>query len=336
MHLLGISSYPERWRRLIRAVSLLDILVALEGIGSLTWLMTHPSDVESRIFLAYSLERWLLILAMGSMIFIFLYVLWVIKSRTKWVEKQVRFFEEQKHANRLLISITILSILAIMVMIWLPRIDTIQLYYARLLPFLLWSTTILAQIWLFLLALMWKTVIQFLRAFFPIDSEKQVYPAKTMDRNLLIVLIVISLIYLFLQFKSYLAVQDAILIGDSWSYLQGASLDISDPDFFSDRRPWAILLFFKLLGSSQPLIEIFQLLISTTAWLFLAWKFIGSIKNDWIKITGFVVILGFSLSPTVQIWNHAVLSESLSISVMILIIALFIGLAQKWKWPYSF
>jgi hypothetical protein len=131
-------------------------------------------------------------------------------------------------------------------------------------------------------------------------------------------------------------VREAILIGDSWSYLQGASLEISDPDFFSERRPWAILLFLKLLGSSQPLIEIFQLSISTAAWLFLAWKFIGSIKKDWIKISGFVVILGFSLSPTVQVWNHAVLSESLSISVMVVIIALFIGLAQKWEWRSLF
>ena len=157
-----------------------------------------------------------------------------------------------------------------------------------------------------------------------------------MNRTLLLVLIVISLVYLFFQLRSYLAVREVLLIGDSWSYLQGASLGISDPDFFSERRPWAILLFYKLLGSSQPLIEIFQLSISTITWLFLAWKFIGSIKIDWIKIVGYTVILGFSLSPTVQVWNHAMLSESLSISVMALIIALFIGLTQKWEWRALF
>ena len=49
------------------------------------------------------------------------------------------------------------------------------------------------------------------------------------------------------------------------------------------------------------------------------------------KVLGFVVVLGISLSPTVQAWNHAGLSESLSISMMIVILAFFIGLLRKWR-----
>ncbi len=314
------------------AVIWLDILTILEGIGTLVWLMAHPSELESRVFLAYSLERWLLIFVTAAIIFVFLYVLWAIKFRTGRVETLIEYFEESKYANRLLISVTTLFILSMGLMIWMPRVDAIQPYLLRLFPLLLWGTAIVVQIWLVLMVLMWGSVVQFLRDFFPLDSEKQIYPVKTMRRSLLVVLILISLGYLIIQIKSYLSVREAILIGDSWSYLQGASLDISDPNFFSERRPWAILLFYKLLGSSQSLIEIFQLSISTVAWLFLAWKFIGSVKNDWAKIAGFLMILGFSLSPTVQVWNHAVLSESLSISGMVLMIALFIGLTQKWKW----
>ncbi|MGD8403820.1 MAG: hypothetical protein PVJ21_09180 [Anaerolineales bacterium] len=320
----------------MRAVIWLDSLTILEGIGTLFWLTAHPSEFGSRIFLAYSLERWLLILVATATIAVFSYALWVIKYKTERVETLIDFFEKPKHASRLLVSITILFILFSGLMFWLPRVDAVQPYFVRLFPLLLWSTAILAQIWLFLMVVMRGTVVQFLRDFFPVESKKQFYPVKTMGKSLLIVLTLISLGYLIVQFKSYFSVRESILIGDSWSYLQGAALDISDSNFFSERRPWAILLFYKILGSSQSLIEICQLSISTAAWLFLAWKFIGSIKNDWIKIAGFLVILGFSLTPTVQVWNHAVLSESLSISVMVLILALFIGLAQKWEWRALF
>jgi uncharacterized membrane protein len=51
-------------------------------------------------------------------------------------------------------------------------------------------------------------------------------------------------------------------------------------------------------------------------------------------LTGFVVTLSFSLTPTVQLWNHTVLSESLSISLLVLILAAFVGLSQGWKWRY--
>jgi hypothetical protein len=139
-----------------------------------------------------------------------------------------------------------------------------------------------------------------------------------------------------LQIKSYLQVREAALIGDSWSYLYGAGLDLSDPAFFSERRPWAILLVYKILGNSQSAIDLFQLSLSTLAWLWLAWTFARSLRNQWIKLTGFVMTLGLSLTPTVQLWNHTVLSESLSISLLVLILAAFVRLSQGWKWRYLF
>ena len=224
MHLLGINSYPVRWQRLMRAVSLLDILTILEGIGILVWLMAHPSEIESRVFLAYSLERWLLILVTTAMVAIFLYVLRAVKFRTGRVKTLVEFFEAPKHANRLLVSITILFILFSGLMFWLPRVDALQPYLLRLYPLLLWGAAIIVQVWLFLMVLMWGTVAQFLRDFFPVEREEQLYLVETTSKSLLVVLILISLGYLIIQFKSYLSVRQAILIGDSWSYLQGARI----------------------------------------------------------------------------------------------------------------
>jgi len=336
MQLSGISSNPVRWRRLLWAVSLLDILIVLEGIGILAWFLSHPSEPGSRVFLAYSLERWILILATVGIIFSFLFFLWAIKFRTGRVESLIKFFDQPKQAGRLLFFATFIFVLTAGLMLWLPRYEAVQLYYARLLPLLLWGTVTVAQVWIFLTVLMRQTVVQTFKDFFPVEGEMQIYPIRTISKYLFLVLIGISFVYLVLQIKSYLDIREAVLIGDSWSYLYGAGLDLNDPAFFSERRPWAILLVYKILGNSQTAIEIFQLSLSTLAWLWLSWTFARSLKNQWIKLTGFVVTLGLSLSPTVQLWNHTVLSESLSISLLVLILAVFVQLSQQWKWRYLF
>jgi len=334
MHFLNISSYPARWRRLLWSVSLLAFLSALEGIGTLLWFIAHPSEPGSRVFLSYSLERWILILATTTLLLVFLFSLWAIRFRTGWIESLLKLFARPKQAGKLLASVTVLLILAAGLMIWLPRIEAAQAYYARMLPLLLCGLVILAQVWIFLVALNWQTIVSTFQVCFPVNREKQIYPLNSTNRFLLLALIGFSLVYLVLQVLSYLNVREAILIGDSWSYLYGAGLDLTDPAFFSERRPWAILLVYKVLGSSQGAIELFQLSMSALAWLWLAWAFIRSVKNQWIKLIGFSGILGFSLSPTVQVWNHTVLSESLSISLMVLILGLFAGLTQQWKWRY--
>ena len=86
MHLLGFSSYPVRWRRLLRDSSLLGIVIAFEGIVALIWLLTHPSEMGSRVFLAYSLGRWTLILSTTIIVSLVVYILWVIGNAFVLVE----------------------------------------------------------------------------------------------------------------------------------------------------------------------------------------------------------------------------------------------------------
>lgn len=336
MRFLGNSSYPVHWTRYLQVVSLLSILIILEGIATLIWLLVDPSEPGSRVFLAYSLEKWILILASILVISVFVFILWVIRSKPGWIETGIKVFEWPRYAGGILIFSTLLFVGSTGLMVWMPRIDTIQPYYQELLPFTLWGTAIVTQGWISLVALMWQPITKTAKIFFPLDREQQIYPTMAASKYLFIIMVALSLAYLILQVKNYLNVREAVLIGDSWSYLQGASLDWNDPAFFSERRPWAILLIFKLLGSSQVAIGIFQLVLSTSAWLFLAWVFVGSLQNQWGKLIGFFVTLVFSFSPTVQLWNHTVLSESLSISLLILILALFVRLSQQWKWRYLF
>ena len=331
MQLLKISSYPARWRGLIRSASLLLILITLEGFGTLVWLLANPSEAGSKVFLAYSFERWGLILFTSFLISISFYVLWAIRSRQAWTLAVIGYFENKERAAGLLVFSTVIVILAMGVHIGLLSFTRTQAYYRPLFPLLAYMTLTIMQAWVFLLVALRQARIQMVENWSPASRGDQLF-TKTMDKRLWIVLAGISLVYLLSQVHAGLRIPEAVELGDTTSYLEGAGLQLSDPAFFSERRPWGILLIYKLLGSSLAAIGLAQLAFSTVVWLTLAWTLTGSLRSSVGKITGFVSILGFSLSPTVQVWNYAGLSESFSISTLILILALFIGLLQRWKW----
>ena len=331
MHLLGISSYPVRWRRFLWAASLLDIVIILEGIVTLVWLLAHPSEQGSSVFLAYSLERWGLIVFTIFLISLFLFLLWVIKNKHEWTLKIIGPLDDEKPAARLLIFSTIMFVSIVGVHIGLLSNERMQAYYWQLFPILLFATLIFLQVWIFLLVSLRQTRNRLLNTWFPVYRENQSL-FRTTDNYLLIGLILISLLYLFAQVGAGIRVPEAVALGDTTSYLEGAGMQLSDPAFFSERRPWGILLIYKLLGGSLSAIGFAQLAFSAVAWLSLAWVLVGSLRSNVGKLLGFVFTLGISLSPTVQVWNHAGLSESFSISTTVILLALFIGLLQRWKW----
>jgi hypothetical protein len=330
VYLLRISSYPERWRRLVRFVGLLAVATAIEGVGTLFWLLANPSEPESRVFLAYSLERWGLILLATFLISFAGYLLWAIRSRRESALALIEFFEDEKRAAGLLTFSTLIFVLMVGVHIGLLTNERTHAYYWQLLPLLAFITLVLAQAWIFLLVTLRQARIRILEAWFPIYKEDQAH-YETIERRLWIVLVGVSLLYLFAQVNAWVRVPKAVELGDTTSYLEGAGLPLSDPAFFSERRPWGILLIYKLLGGSLAAIGFAQLAFSTFAWLFLAWVLIGSLRSSAGKLAGFIFTVGISLSPAVQAWNHAGMSESFSISMLIVILALFIEMLQRWN-----
>jgi hypothetical protein len=308
----------------------LGIVIAFEGIVALIWLLTHPSEMGSRVFLAYSLGRWILILSTTIIVSLVVYILWVIGNRHEWILTVVEYFEDEKRAAGLLVFATIFIVAILGMHIGLLSSERMQIYYRQLFPIFVFLTLTFLQIWIFLLVSLRQARGQILNARFPVYQEDQSH-YKTTDKYLLIGLVVISLFYLIAQVGAGIRVPEAVALGDTTSYLEGAGMQLSDPAFFSERRPWGILLIYKLLGGSLLAIGFAQLAFSTVAWLSLAWILVGSFRTSAGKLLGFVCTLGISLSPTVQVWNHAGLSESLSISTMVTILASLIGLLQRWK-----
>ena len=332
MYFLGIHSYSNRWRRGLWLAALLDILIALEGVGAIIWLMQEPSTTDGRLFLHYSAEKWILILITTFFVTLTLAGLWALKYRHAWLEQQLNNLEQKSYGMTWMVMCTIILLTLSTLHIWLPANNAIHPYYEKAFPLLLYITISVAQVWAFSFLLMRQNIIKAGKQFIPSDQYRLKRPLRNIDKRLLAVLIGISFAYLIIQFESYQSIKKAVLIGDSWSYMFGAGLSLDDPAFYSERRPWAILLVFKLLGRSEAAIEVFQLALSVLAWLTLAWTWALLIKKPWINIPSFLIVLGFSLSPTVQVWNHAVLSESLSISLLVFVLALFIRLSMGWDW----
>ncbi len=330
MHLLGISSYPARWKHLIRSASVLLIVTALEGIGTLIWLLANPSEPGNRVFLAYSFERWGLILFTAFLVSVVVFMLWSVRNRRDQILTVLEYIEEDKRAAGLLIFLALVSAMLVGLHLALFAMSGTQAHYRQLFPLLAFVTLATLQAFIVLFVTVPRARVRILDAWFPIYKDEQFF-FKLTDRRIWIVLILFSFVYLFAQISAGIKVPQAVELGDTTSYLEGARLPLSDPAFFSERRPWGILLIYKMLGGSLAAIGITQLAYSTLAWLFLAWLLVGSFRSNAGKLLGFAFTLGIGLSPTVQVWNHAGLSESFSISTLIVIIALLVGLLQRWK-----
>jgi len=331
MQMLGISQYPSHHRRLVWHMGVLTILIACEGAGTLLWLTLQPSDPGSRAFLHFSPQRWALLFLTLAGILAVLSLLGVIKFKSRLVNNWLGIITQFENARWIFFSFTTLFLATVGIFAWLPHVESLEIIYKRLLPILIWATVAVTQVWLFLVVSMRNPISRVLKEIFPTDSEKRVFPVAK-GKLVLPFLFGATLLYLFLQYYAWARVPAANIFADSESYLYGARLSLGDPAFFSERRPWGILLIYKSFGGSLPAINLFQVVMSAFAWIWLAWTFTGSIRDQWGKVFGLIAILGFSLSPAIQVWNHAVLSESLSISGTVIILTLFLRLSQEWKW----
>ncbi len=335
MSLAGFSQYPSEHRSLARFLFGWSVITALEGVGALLWLALRPSEEQSRLFLNYSPQRWVVlfltfVLFMGS-----LALLWGILSRPKKIAFWLNLSSQPGYASVLLVVVTLVFLLTGGMFVWLSREETFLPYYTRAFPLLLWFLAGAAQAWLFVVVAFRRLLIRAWTNFFPIEQQKRIFPIQA-GTFLLPLLLALAALYLAAQAYMCIRVPEANLFADSEDYLYGASLPLDDAAFFSERRPWGILLIYKLLAGSLKAINLFQVALSAAAWLGLAWTLLYSLQNRWIKVLAYSATLAFSLTPAVQVWNHAVLSESLSISGMILLLTLFLRLHQRWRWRTFF
>jgi hypothetical protein len=101
-------------------------------------------------------------------------------------------------------------------------------------------------------------------------------------------------------------------------------------------RSPTVPFFYKLAGNTPGSITIFQSGFSILCWSLLAWMVSRTVQLDWLKPIAFLIVLMFSLSDLVIMWDGFMLSDSISISLMTLFVTACFWLLKQWHWGKAF
>jgi hypothetical protein len=140
------------------------------------------------------------------------------------------------------------------------------------------------------------------------------------------------LAYTVLRLVNFNALGEVRSFPDTPVYLKLASRSLFDIVFWAGPRPWSTPLVFKLLGNDPPSIAVFQLTFSIVSWGLLALCVARAVKFFWLKPVVFGLILLFSLSAEIIMWDGVLLPDSISLSLMALLIASWLWLLESWRW----
>jgi hypothetical protein len=302
-------------------------LVASEGVIVVISLLTEPS--QSGGFLGFSFGRWAILLLNMFLLAGVCFVLYKV-----W-NNQIGILETWLSSKSNLFGIFFISLILFGVSFpaALGKIPFIRyfVYFGRIRPSLIWLALASGQIWLTLSFVLRKPILLWFRQFFPFDTQAQ--EIKHLSKKYNIALLGITLLYLASQWWSHLQVEKALWLPDSIDYIFPATTyDWNEIGLWTHTKPWGAAILYKLTGRSPVTIDVVQTILSALAWLTLAWVFSKVIHRPWLRVTAFAIILGFSLAPSVQMWNHIIQSESLSISLMVLILVVWLSLLQRWRW----
>jgi hypothetical protein len=133
-----------------------------------------------------------------------------------------------------------------------------------------------------------------------------------------------------LRLANLLLIEEVRQFPDTPVYTKIASLSLWNPRFWVGARPWSVPLFYKLLGTDPNSIAFFQLSFSIISWGLLAFFIAKAVRLSWLKPIAFGVILLFSLSAEIILWDGVMLCDSVSLSLMALLIASWLWLLEGW------
>lgn len=116
---------------------------------------------------------------------------------------------------------------------------------------------------------------------------------------------------------------------DSALYIRAARSPVWSFDFLATPNggPFLFLLLAKLCLRNLRTIVVVQSLLSGAAWLFLAHTVAMLLRETWVRVAAFCVILLVALSPAVLVWNATIATESLAVSLMVVAISLSMRVA---------
>lgn len=313
--------------RSIQIVVALLCLTAVAGLLAMTSLLAEPSQGGG--FLGFSAGRWGMLLVNALALAGTLFGLYRV-----WTQPTAKL-EAWLANERYLFGLFFLAIglFAASLPASLGRLPFIRhfAYFGRIQPSLLWLAFTSGQVALTLLVVLRRPILAWFRQFFPLGDAP---PSASLTKPQRLIAAGLALGYLALQLGSHLQVRQAAWLPDSIDYIFPAThYAWHEPGLWMHTKPWGAAALYKWTGNSPVAIDALQTALSALAWLALAWAFGRSLHSGRLGIATFGLVLGFSLAPSVQMWNHIIQSESLSITLMAAILAAWFALLRRWRWP---
>ena len=147
-----------------------------------------------------------------------------------------------------------------------------------------------------------------------------------------ILCISLFLLYSVLRTSNLNAIDEVKLLPDTPVYTSIASRSLLNFRFWIGERPWTTPLLYKLLRNNPPSIAVFQLGLSVVCWGLLAFCVARAVRLSWLKPIAFGIILLFSLSAEIIMWDGVMLADSTSLSLMAFFIASWLWMLEDWRW----
>jgi hypothetical protein len=156
-----------------------------------------------------------------------------------------------------------------------------------------------------------------------------------MKKNIAILLLVFQLAavawYGYLRIDNASRVREARSFGDTGDYFHDAGLPIFSREFWTDARPPVTALVWKVVDSDPERIFQIQLYLSILSWAILAYAAALIIGSNILKPFVFAMVLGFSLSRDIFMWDPFLGSESVGLSLTALFLAAALWLMFEWR-----
>lgn len=137
--------------------------------------------------------------------------------------------------------------------------------------------------------------------------------------------LVASSIYLVLRSGS--SVYTPVRVTDTPTYEVTVEAPLWSLDFFAGLRPFTVPLFWKILADDHARIA-GHLFVSIACWLALAAAVAACTRDGVLRKVAFALVLAFSATTEIILWDQLLLSESLSLSLTALLLAAWLWLVR--------
>lgn len=152
-----------------------------------------------------------------------------------------------------------------------------------------------------------------------------------------LIYIIIIILYIGIRVENVSSIEKPKIYPDSKIYLSIADSSFNFTNYGTNKVPFVTPLVFKLVGGTPENIAVFNMSFSIFSWILLGFGTIKFIDGKLLKWLFFSLILMFSLSAEILLFDWNILSESISLSLMILFITswmLYVSRPQK-DWQTS-